>query len=288
MAKKQSLGRGFDALIPKNLDASILEDDKHRVRKIMISDIRPNPSQPRRELDKLALAELSKSIERHGVVQPIVVITDKNGYRIVAGERRWRAAKAAGLKDIPAIVRSLQELEQLELALIENIQRVDLSPMEQAMAVYKLQQEFNLSLEEIGQKLGKAASTISNLTRLLQLPEPAHQALRKGKISEGHARAILALRRWPDKQKELLSSILNNGWNVRQAEQFANGVKAGTGSLKADLQFVNAEALTRDLGRNLNTKVTLKKLARGGQLIIHFENQQQLDQLAKKLTTSSE
>lgn len=287
MAKKQSLGRGFDALIPKNLDSGILEDDKHRVRKIAISDIQPNPMQPRRELEPAALDELSKSIARHGVLQPIVIIAEKKGYRIVAGERRWRAAKLAGLKDIPAIIRSLEELEQLELALIENIQRVDLSPMEQAMAVYRLQQEFNLGLEEIGQKLGKAASTISNLTRLLQLPEAAHNALMTGKISEGHARAILALKRWPDKQHDLLSSILNNRWSVRQAEQFSSAAKTGAGSVEAHRHTANETSLTKDLSQKLGTRITIKNTAKGGQLIIHFKNQSQLDQIAKKISDNN-
>ena len=207
MAKRSPLGRGFDSLIPKEIDQSILEEDKHRVQKILISDIKPNPAQPRREFDQTALGELSKSIEHHGVLQPIVVVRDKNGYLIVAGERRWRAARDAGLKELPAIVRSLQELERIELSLIENIQRVDLSPLEQAMAVYQLQQQFSLALDEIAEKLGKAPSTVSNLTRLLELPESAREALKASKISEGHARAILALRGSPAKQSELLHSI---------------------------------------------------------------------------------
>ncbi|HXY18039.1 MAG TPA: ParB/RepB/Spo0J family partition protein, partial [Candidatus Nitrosopolaris sp.] len=186
MAKKQALGRGFEALIPKDFDASMLEEDKHRVQKILIQDISPNPQQPRREMDEAALAELAESIKTHGVLQPIIVVKAGNGYQIVAGERRWRAAKAAKLSHMPAIVRSLKELERIELSLIENIQRVDLSPLEQALSVFKLQQQFNLALEDIAKKLGKAPSTISNLTRLLQLPESARQALKDGRISEGH------------------------------------------------------------------------------------------------------
>jgi ParB family chromosome partitioning protein len=164
---KQSLGRGFDILIPKDVDRSILEEDKHRVQKILIEDIVPNPEQPRKEFDEQALSELADSIKRHGVLQPIIVMKKNDKYHIVAGERRFRASQSAGLTHVPAIVRSLEELERVELALIENIQRVDLSPLEQALSVYKLQQQFNLALEDVAKKLGKAPSTISNLTRLL-------------------------------------------------------------------------------------------------------------------------
>src|SRR3954465_862000 len=214
-AQKQSLGRGLGALISDDLDRSILQEDNERVQKLLIQDIIPNPDQPRREFDQTALEEMARSIEQHGVVQPIIVVRHQNQYRIVAGERRWRAAQLAKLSHLPAIVRSMKELEEIELSLIENIQRVDLSPLEQALSVYKLQHQFNLALDDIAKKLGKAPSTISNLMRLLQLPDSAREALRAGDISEGHARAILALKQWPDKQAELLRSILDNEWTVR-------------------------------------------------------------------------
>ena len=283
MAKKQSLGRGFDVLIPKDLDRTILEEDKSRVQKILISDIVPNPDQPRREHTPESLEELTASVMQHGVLQPIIVVHHGNGYRIVAGERRWRAAKAAGHENIPTIVRSLEELEQIELALIENIQRVDLSPLEQALAVFKLQQQFNLGLEEIAKKLGKAASTISNLTRLLQLPDSAREALREGRISEGHARAILALKPWPNKQQELLSGILNNGWTVRQAEQFANALKRGATSARAADRTAAETALTKKISQELGMLVKIKHTAKGGQLIIHFSSEPELQRIAKRL-----
>lgn len=283
MATRQSLGRGFDALMPKDLDKSILEADKSRVQKILISDIVPNPGQPRRQHDSSELNELTLSVKRHGVLQPIIVVQHGKGYRIVAGERRWRAAKAAQLKQIPAIVRSLEELEQIELALIENIQRVDLPPLDQALAVFKLQQQFNLTLEDIAKKLAKAPSTVSNLTRLLELPEAARQALADGRISEGHARAILALKGKDDKQQELLSSILNNKWSVRQAEQFAVAAKGGASSTKAASRTASETEMTRKIGQKLGTLVKIKHTARGGQLIIHFSNEQELAKLADKL-----
>jgi ParB family chromosome partitioning protein len=282
---KQSLGRGFDILIPKDVDKSILEEDKHRVQKILIEDIIPNPEQPRREFDEQSLSELATSIKRHGVLQPIIVMRDENGdkYNIVAGERRWRASKSAGLSHIPAIVRSLEELERVELALIENIQRVDLSPLEQALSVYKLQQQFNLALEDVAKKLGKAPSTISNLTRLLQLPEQAREALRSGKISEGHARAILALKGNSSKQDELLGCILNNGWTVRQAEQFVTSTKKGADSTKAKGSTASESALTMGISAQLGAPVKIKHTAKGGQLIISFKSDDELNELVVKI-----
>jgi ParB family chromosome partitioning protein len=285
---KQSLGKGFDILIPKDIDQTILEEDKHRVQRVLIDDIKPNPDQPRREFDQAMLNELSNSIKRHGVLQPIIVVRAENGYRIVAGERRWRAAKAASLNHIPAIVRSLQELEQIELALIENVQRVDLSPLEQALSVYRLQQQFNLTLESIAEKLGKAPSTVSNLTRLLQLPESAREALRKGKISEGHARAILALKNNLALQEELLSCILDNGWTVRQAEQFATSAKKDANSVKAKGNTASENELTKDLSRQLVVKVKIKHTARGGQLVLTFSSEEELSNLIQKLQSQSE
>jgi len=280
MSKKPSLGRGFDALIPKDFDKTILEEDKNRVQKILISDIVPNPAQPRSNYLPKAHAELTESIKRHGVLQPIIVVRHGNKYRIVAGVRRWRAAKAAGHQNIPAIVRSLKELEQIELALIENIQRVDLSPLDQAFAIYKLQQEFNLRLDEIAQKLGKAISTISNLTRLLQLPEGAKQALNKGKITEGHARAILSIKHLPQKQEQLLSSILNNKWTVRRAEQFAIDVKRQS----AQGQTAKLDAmLAKNISQKVGSVVKINRRAKGGRIIIEFKNDKQLEKIAKKL-----
>ncbi len=278
---RQTLGRGFDSLIPKDLDPSILEEDESRVQKLLIQDVIPNPDQPRRQFEEAGLAELTDSIKRHGVLQPIIVVRHGSGnqYKIVAGERRWRAASAAKLSKIPAIVRSLQELEQLEMALIENVQRVDLSPLEQALAVLKLQQQFNLSLDDIAKKLGKAPSTVSNMTRLLQLPEAARQALRDGKISEGHARAILALRADKAKQEELLSSILNNKWTVRQAEEYVLRHRR----ILRDGDSHDSKALASDLSTKIGAEVKIKHAAKGGQIIISFKSTDELKRIAENL-----
>jgi ParB family chromosome partitioning protein len=284
-AQKQSLGRGLGALISEDLDRSILQEDSERVQKLLITDIVPTPDQPRREFDQTALKELASSIKQHGVVQPIIVVRHGNQYRIIAGERRWRAAQLAKQSHLPAIVRSMKQLEEIELSLIENIQRVDLSPLEQALSVYKLQQQFNLALEDIAKKLGKAPSTISNLMRLLQLPDSAREALREGKISEGHARAILALKQWPDKQSELLHSILDNNWTVRQAEQFTVAAKQGADSTAAKGRTASETELTRNFGQKLGAKVRIKHTAKGGQLIIQFNSDDHLREIAEKLQT---
>lgn len=282
MSARQTLGRGFDALIPKDLDPDILKEDESRVQKLLISDIVPNPQQPRRQFADKELKELTDSVRRHGVLQPIIVVRHDGGkgYRIVAGERRWRAAEAAKLEKIPAIVRSLEELEQLELALIENVQRVDLSPLEQALAVLKLQQQFNLTLEDIARKLGKAPSTVSNITRLLQLPEAAREALRQGKISEGHARAILALRGSEDKQNELLRCILDLSWTVRQAEEFVLRQKG-----KIDSGYAQAtDELIKGLSTKFKANIKIKHTAKGGQLMIAFKNAEDLKRIMAELT----
>jgi len=279
---KPKLGRGFDALMPQNIDKAILAEDKNRVQKVLITDIKPNPDQPRREFDQASIDELADSISRHGVLQPLIVVREVHGYKIVAGERRWRAAQSAKLTHVPAIVRSLEELEQVELALIENIQRVDLSPLEQALSVYKLQHQFNLTLEHIAKRLGKAHSTVSNLTRLLQLPENALEALRQKKISEGHARSILALKGDEDAQNKLLEFIINNNWSVRQAEKFVTDWKTGSKNMPEQKITDNSVAVSR-LRNRIGEKVTVKRLKKGGQIIIPFRSEKHLTEIVEKL-----
>ncbi len=281
---RQSLGKGIDSLIPKDLDRAILEEDQQRIQKLLIDEVSPNPDQPRREFDEESLAELAMSVKRHGVLQPIIVVRPKsqNSYKIVAGERRWRAAKLAGLQNIPAIVRSLAELEQIELSLVENIQRSDLSPLDQAMSLYKLQQQFNMSLEDIAKKLGKATSTISNLIRLLQLPEPTRKALSEGKISEGHARAVLALKHKPSLQEQLLNSILDNGWNVRQAEQFVKDMRKSKISRQLDQPTPSQSQFARSMSQKLGFPVAVKRSVRGGKIVISFKSDSDLDRILNK------
>ena len=280
---RQSLGRGIDSLIPKDLDKTILEEDQHRIQRLLISDVSPSANQPRGEFDETALGELISSVKRHGVLQPIIVVRDGSKFTIVAGERPWRAAQAAGLTRIPAIVRSPQELGKNELSLIENIQRVDLSPLEQALSLYKLQHQFNLALDEIAQKLGKAPSTISNLIRLLQLPDSARVALSGAKISEGHARAILALKNFPQLQEKLLENILSGGWTVRQAEQFVKDARGGEARKTFDQLTPQQSGFAAKMSDRLGAPVEIKRSSRGGRVIIKFKSDAELQKIADQL-----
>jgi ParB family transcriptional regulator, chromosome partitioning protein len=281
----KGLGKGFDVLIPTEFDTSLLVDSSERIQKLLVTDIIPNPDQPRRHFDEQGIAELAASIRRHGVLQPLIVSPTSDGkYRIVAGERRWRAAQVAGLTDVPAIVRERKELEELEIALIENVQRVDLSPLEQAISIERLHQQFNLSYKEIAERLAKAETTVSNLVRLLQLPEDARDALQNGKISEGHARAVLALKAQPEKQQELLASILSLGWSVRQAEQFVVSSRAGAVTKAAVKQRMATETPeTKNLGERLGVPVSIKRTAKGGRVEIGFTSDEELKALLDRL-----
>ena len=280
---RKGLGRGFDTLIPQDFDESILLDSSERVQKLPVETITPNTSQPRKHFDEGALAELAQSIKQYGVLQPLVVTKQENGkHMIIAGERRWRAAQIAGLKQVPTVVRSAKELEQLEIAIIENVQRVDLSPLEQAVSIDRLHQQFSMSYGEIAQRLGKAPTTVNNIVRLLQLPGEAKQALRDNRISEGHARAILALKGNRFKQDELLDNIQKFGWSVRQAEVFVNATKKGARTTKAVNQNMAVKnKATEQLSGLLKSPVTIKRTAKGGRLEIHFTDDADLQRIVK-------
>lgn len=281
MALNKGLGKGIDALFVTNLDRSLVEADKNRIRVIAVAQISPNEQQPRSTFDDSALNELAASIKRHGVLQPLIVTKHTQGYQIVAGERRWRAAQKAGLKDVPVIVRSFEELEKLEVALIENVQRVDLSPLEQAASIYKLHTQFSIDYNDIATRLGKASTTVSNIVRLLQLPEAAAKALSSGAITEGHARSILALTGKPELQAALLSKIKTQGWTVRQAEAFAASGKMGK-TAKTVTNKASAET-DEKLTSHLKMPVSIKRQKRGGQVVIRFNSQTELETLTKKL-----
>ena len=286
MAKLTGLGRGFDSLIPQHVDIALLEDDSNRIQKLLITDVYPNSDQPRKLFDQNTLAELAESIKVHGVLQPIIVVqkSDKT-FRIVAGERRYRASQLAGLDKIPAIVRTLTELHELELALVENVQRVDLSPMEQAISIARLQQQFSLGYADIAKKLGKAITTVNNIVRLLQLPEVAQKALNESKISEGHARQILALKDDPKLQSELLHFIITNGWSVRQAEQFVTASKKGAKTaVAAKKNLVTTTPETKKLSTSIHAPVKIKRTAKGGQILISFKDDTDMARIIKTLS----
>jgi ParB family transcriptional regulator, chromosome partitioning protein len=281
-AKKSGLGRGFDGLIPTNVDTAVLFDDQDRVKKIAVGDVVPNPHQPRTHFDDEALAGLAESIRQYGILQPLVLTPHGAGkYTIVAGERRWRAAQLADLTHVPAIVRTVKELERLEIAIVENVQRVDLSPLEQAVSIERLHQQFNLTYEAIAKRLSKASSTVNNIVRLLQLPEAARDALHSQEITEGHARAILALKDAPEKQAELLAHIKRSGWSVRQAEQFVTSVKEGFKEPQAAKERMSTETpATKRLSKRLGgSPVYIRRTAKGGKLEIGFKSDDELESI---------
>lgn len=282
---KRGLGRGFEALLPQTFDKSLVLEPGEKIQKIAATKLQAGGFQPRKHFDETALNELAASIKRYGIVQPLVVSPAKGGmYDIIAGERRWRAARIAGLTEVPAIVRTSKELEQLEIAIIENVQRVDLSPLEQAVSIERLHRDFNIAYDEIAARLVKAPSTLNNIVRLLQLPEAAAEALAAEKISEGHARAILSLKNQPARQAALLEAIVKKGWSVREAERYVASHKAG----ESDEQKVHARVstetpVTKALSKKIGSPVHIRRTARGGKLEIGFGNDDQLASLISLL-----
>jgi len=289
MSAKKRLGRGLDSLMPPAIEArhdpTAKQDETiSRTKNLFISDIKPNPDQPRKDFREHGLSELADSIKSHGVLQPIVVVRSTVGYTLVAGERRLRAAKQAGLKQIPAIVRTLDDQAQLEVSLIENIQRDDLSPLELATALAKLNQQFNIRFEQLAKRLGKGTSTLTNTVRLLQLPAPARQSLSAGKISEGHARQVLALDGQTKLQQQLLDNIVRHGWSVRRAEQFVvESKRGGTERSQPSRGAYSQTKQTKKLGQKLKTEVVLQPMAKGGRLLIRYKNQKDLERISRLL-----
>ena len=283
-----ALGRGMNSLLSSDFDKSILLDESERIQKIAINQISPNVNQPRKEFNRESISELAESIKVHGVLQPLIVAPvdgEKDKYSIIAGERRWRASKLANLKTVPVIVRDEKEDIKLEIALIENIQRVNLSPMELAKSVNELHSNFNITYDDIGKRLGKSGRTIANNVRLLQLPQEAINALNSNKISEGHARSILSLNNDPLVQKELLDTIIKNGWSVRQAERWVVAFKKlGVDNKTAHERVKTENPYTKKLGIRLNAPVSIKRTAKGGRLEISFKNEDDLARIIKQLS----
>lgn len=286
---KPGLGRGFDSLIPTNLveeefDPTHDEDKKvSQEKELPIEKIFPNPDQPRKQFGEEALEELAASIKEHGILLPLIVTAEGSQFMIIAGERRWRAAKKAGLQKVPAVVRTMSSQHKLEVALIENLQREDLNPLEMATAYLKLHEHFNLTYEQVGQRVGRSMSSVSNILRLLGLPPEAKKALAEGQITEGHGRQILAVKEH-EVQMELLRLIIAHGWSVRKAEQFVVGYKEGERNKRTAVAKTKIETShTRALGKRLGTDVRVKNMAKGGLLQISFKNEDDLERIAQLL-----
>lgn len=262
MARESRLGRGLDALIPRS-ESSV---EAGGVRQIELSQIRPNPHQPRTDFSGDKLAELAESIRTHGVIQPLIVqSTNSEGtYTLIAGERRLQAAGIAGLRHVPVVLRDANNQELVELALVENVQRADLSPLESAEAYQQLHRDFNLSHKEIAQRVGKSRVAITNTLGLLELSKDVKAALAANKISEGHARALKTLSS-AKAQNAMLNSIIIHGLNVRQAEELARKLKGQKKKVKKK-QVATPETLDlqNKLRANLGTKVSIQHGAKGG------------------------
>jgi ParB family chromosome partitioning protein len=271
------LGRGLASLIPQRATPPGPVE-------IAIARVQRNPYQPRQVSDGADLQALADSIAEHGVLQPILVTSTIDGYQLIAGERRLRAAEMAGLERIPAVVREVAHQAQLELALIENLQRADLSPLEEAHAFRQLMDEFGLDQEAVAQRVGKARSSVANTVRLLDLAEPVRAALADGRISEGHARAIAGLPE-PAGQAALLATVVARGLNVRQAEELARRLKepASTPARKARSSDPDLERLEADLRTSLGTKVTVTSGRRGGRITIEYYGNDDLERLYERL-----
>ena len=286
---RRGLGRGLEVLIPGDDEAS-----PKGIQRVAIEEITPNPHQPRSPFREQDVVELAASIEEHGIIQPLVVTTTADqasgqGYQLIAGERRWRAARLAGLTEVPVIIKDVAPREMLELALVENVQRADLNALEEAQAYHQLAEEFGLSHTEIAKRVGKSRSAISNTLRLLQGSEALRAALLDEKISEGHARALLGL---PDSEVQdvALEIVLTKGLNVRQTEALVKHWQAGEETEKDQEQSdaksapsPEIRALEDRFQEALNTRVRLKPSKKGGRVVIYYYSDEEFNALYQQL-----
>lgn len=275
---KAKLGRGLGSLF----DEPVIAENTDTVETLRITLVEPNKNQPRHSFDNDKIEELAESIKEHGVIQPIIVVRNDDRYKIVAGERRWRAAKKAGLKEIPAVIRNYSEFEIAQIALIENLQRENLNPIEEALGYQTLMNKFSMTQEDVSDKIGKSRSAIANAVRLLSLDEPIRQKLISGEISSGHARALLSIES-PKVRLVLLESIIEKGLNVRQTEALAKQLQKA--KPKKNKQVIDEQvkaqlAILEDrLSTKLGTKVTLHHDNKKGKIEIEYYGNRDLDRI---------
>ncbi len=272
MSKRTGLGKGLEALIPTG------DEPARGLAQVPVAAITPNPMQPRTATDPDTLAELADSIREHGLLQPIIVTRQgPDQYQLIAGERRWQAARLVGLASVPAIIKEASPQEVLELALVENIQRADLNPLEEAHAFRQLVDEFGLTQEQVAQRVGKSRVAVTNVLRLLRLPDEARAALADGSIREGHARALLALHT-PEAQLAALKVVVQKDLSVRQTEELVRRLLAEPPQPKPrEVPSPEAQALEQRFRDSLGTKVNLYRDRKGrGRLVIHFFSDEEL------------
>jgi len=288
--KLSGLGRGLGSLIPNRKIPIVLDDDspiaevigkREMMAEIAVDKIEPNPYQPRMDFDQENLDDLAESIREHGIIQPLIVVRDgQDKWQIVAGERRWRCAKMIGLKTVPAIVREMSDQKKMEIALIENLQRQDLNALEVAVAYQKLIDEFNLSVDDLAKKVGKDKSTVKNTIRLLSAREEVHQAIREGKISEGHARVLAGLPE--DDQLEMLGRIIEGKMSVRETERAGRNIVLKK-KIRTLLKDPELNAKEEELEKSLNTKVEIKGSPSAGHIIIRYFSRDEFDEIIKRI-----
>ena len=281
MAQRKALGRGLGALLGTS------ELDVEQLREIDIDQILPNAQQPRKNFDEESLEELADSIRQHGVVQPIVVrALDDGFFQLIAGERRWRASQRAGLTRIPAVIRQAGEHDTLEIALIENLQRQDLNPLEEAQAYERLIVEFGMTQDEVAGRVGKNRATVANMLRLLKLPAEVQQWLRDNKLSTGHAKALLSLSQ-PDAILDAARKVIQGSLSVRHAEmlvgRIAKGESQNSESAAAEVVDPNVKAAIRALEQVVGTKVDIHESGGKGKIEIHFYSFEEMNRLYEGL-----
>lgn len=285
MARKRGLGQGLSALISDDLEEQIVLDNKKDVMKVKLSHVEPNSNQPRKQFDEDGLQELAESIKRFGVLQPLVVVKRDKFYEIIAGERRWRASKLAGLKEVPVIVKNFEPEEIIEVSLIENIQRENLNPIEEAMAYKRLIDEFGLKQDEIAEKVSKSRSAITNILRLLQLDERVREMVIEEKLSSGHARALIAIKD-QQQQFETAQLVFDRDLNVRETEQLIKKIQLeeqDKPAKKKKSQDPVIQALQKNIEEILGTKVTINAKKNKGRIEIEYFSNKELERLCDLL-----
>jgi len=279
--RKSGLGKGLGALIPEAEEAAAAA---RGVVEVPHASITPNPHQPRSPIHDQDLVELAASIEEHGIIQPLIVTLTPDGYQLIAGERRWRAARLAGLATVPVLVKDVAPSEMLALALVENIQRADLNALEEALAYRQLTKEFGLTQTQVAKKVGKSRAAITNTLRLLKAARPVQEALLGNQISEGHARALLGLEK-ARAQAATLKIVLKRGLNVRQTEELVRRSLGASQKKQPPQREISPQ--TRTLETNfreaLGTKVSLARGDKGGRIVIYFYSDEELDALYERI-----
>ena len=284
--QKNSLGRGLSSLIPKKplqKTKTNLETEKQGgILFINLEKIVPNPHQPRQDFNQEKIQELANSIEEHGILEPLIVSKKDSQWELIAGARRLEAAKKAGLKQAPAIIREVNDEQKLAIALVENIQRDSLNPIEEACAYQSLSKQFNLTQEKISQKTGKSRTAIANTLRLLSLPLEIQKGLAAGKISEGHGRVILSLSS-PEKQRALYQEIIRSNMTVRQTEEKARKLSDPISMKRIKKIDPDIKEKEEILSQSLRTKVSIQKFSKGGKIVISFYSREELESLIDQL-----